>query len=257
MSREQFTEKEIAEIFKRAAKAHEDDQAAGEGKILSLDELKEIGASAGIPAKYIAEAAREIRGQGTVAPRKKFLGAPISVSRVVDLPGPLTDVGWDNLVIYLRDTFNAKGKVTQSGSLREWTNGNLKILYEPADSGARLRMKTTKGNALPLMSTGLGYSVIALLMIFLAWTGKDPNVLFTVGSLMLVAGAFLFGITRTQLPSWAENRENQMKKVGSRAIELAEGVQMDALASSEPVLSIEAEDEIDDERAKVRKRNRV
>ena len=267
MSTERYTEQEIAEIFKRAAKAHEDDQASGQGKILTLEELKEIGASAGIPEEYIARAAIEIRGKGELKPRGKFLGAPVSVSRVTDLPGPLSDEAWDNLVIFLRDTFNAKGKVTRSGSLREWTNGNLKVLYEPAASGARLRMKTRKGNAPPLMGTGLGYSLIALLMLFFAWTGKDPSVLAIVGSLMLIAGAFLFGYTRIQLPSWAEKRESQMVKVGARAIELAEGYQSNSDQTStdqsqtgtysEPTLSIDEENGVDNEQEKVRRRNRI
>ena len=261
MSTERYTEQEIAEIFKRAAKAHEDDQASGQGKILTLEELKEIGASAGIPEEYIARAANEIRGQGELKPRGTFLGAPVSVSRITDLPGPLSDEAWDNLVIFLRDTFNAKGKVSRSGSLREWTNGNLKVLYEPAASGARLRMKTKKGNAPPLMGTGLGYSVIAIMMLFFAWSGKDPFVLATVGSLMLTAGAFLFGYTRVQLPSWAEKREKQMVQVGARAIELAQEDQVRTdQAKSEsniaPKLAIDEENEVGEEPAKVRRRDR-
>ena len=69
------------------------------------------------------------------------------MGRTVYLDRPVSDHEWDLLVVDLRETFNARGKLRQEGSFRQWTNGNLQVLLEPTDSGERLRLKTVKSGA--------------------------------------------------------------------------------------------------------------
>ena len=146
-SKRRYTEKEIAQIFEEATRAqNETDEKRGALQGLSLEELKQIGASTGIDPKHIARAAAGLYKQPHVFPVKKHLGIPIGVSRSIELPNTFSDQDWEQLVVDLRRTFKAKGKTKQEGALREWSNGNLQALVEPTPAGYQLRLETKKGN---------------------------------------------------------------------------------------------------------------
>ncbi len=144
-----YTEAEISAIFEHAINGQEaarQDLPNPEG--LTLDELKKIGSELGITDEYIAQAAAKL---DTVKPTARqdasVLGVPYAVERIIQLPRAITDREWDHLIVDLRETFEAKGKIERNGSLRQWTNGNLQALIEPSGSGYRLRLRTRKGSA--------------------------------------------------------------------------------------------------------------
>ena len=100
-----YSEQEIAAIFKQAAEAQEAAQqqkSPGEG--LTLAELQQIGQETGITPEFIARAAAAVDRTGPSLPPTTYFGIPISVARTVDLPGPLSDDGWDQLVVDLRES---------------------------------------------------------------------------------------------------------------------------------------------------------
>jgi len=127
-----YGKEEVNEIFDLAFSSREPGRlpSADEGG-LTLAELQEAGREVGVEPGRIAEAALAVVSKGEVLPNRTFLGVPVSVGRVVDLPRVLTDREWEVLVGDLRETFGARGHVTSHRGMREWTNGNLHVFLEP------------------------------------------------------------------------------------------------------------------------------
>lgn len=222
MSDRRYSEAEVAEIFRQAAEAQQTARRqlpSGEG--MTLTDLQEIGREVGIPPELVSQAAQGLDRAGAPA-RRRFLGLPLGVGRTVELGRRLTDDEWDQLVVDLRETFHARGKVRQDGSLRQWTNGNLQALLEPTPQGDRLRLRTMHGNARGLMLIGLGIFGIALgpAVVALFETGLGEAVRQLVP--MAAAGAALFAAGALRLPRWAQNRTRQMEGVAARLALLAE-----------------------------------
>ena len=203
-----YGEEEVAAIFEAAAK-----HSSTSG--LSLAELQAIGGEVGIAPERIADAAASLelrRG----ARRRTQLGMPVSVGRVVDLPRAPTDLEWEQLLAELRATFGAHGKDRSSGGLRAWTNSNLHAYVEPTETGHRLRLGTMKGNAVALARMGVAELVVGLLMAaFLLATGEAGDA--TIFALIAMMGAVLLGANALRLPRWAEEREEQMEYIATRA----------------------------------------
>ncbi|KPK60771.1 MAG: hypothetical protein AMS21_09360 [Gemmatimonas sp. SG8_38_2] len=213
-----YEEREIQEIFKRAA-SQEDLGSPGPstGHGLTLAELQEIGRGVGLETSRIAEAAVALDSRREALPRRKQLGMPISVGRIVELQRAPTDREWELLVAELRRTFGAHGKVVSQGSLREWTNGNLHVCVEPTATGHRLRLGTRKGNAMEANVMGfvfLALGVVTLGAVLLKGGAADDLFLSGVFAAM-GAGAFAFNALR--LPRWAREREEQMESIADRA----------------------------------------
>ena len=154
--------------------------------------------------------------RGGAAPRRTYLGMPVSVGRTVALPRVPTDREWEQLLAELRATFGAHGKDRASGGVRAWTNGNLHAYVEPAAAGPRLRLGTTKSNAAALGGVGIAGLLVGLLMaIFLFATGElgDASLFAMVAAL----GAAALGANALRLPRWAQEREEQMEHIAARA----------------------------------------
>lgn len=219
MTERRYNEDEVAEIFARATEAQQGDHrqlASGSG--MTLAELQEIGREVGIPSEAVARAVRSLE-EGRPLATRRFLGFPLSVGRVVELGRTLSEEEWERLVVDLRDTFDARGRLRSEGSFRQWTNGNLQALLEPTPTGHRLRMRTTNGNARSWMTVGLvmvGTSLAAVL-VNLVGGGVDAGTLraVTMASLMGL-GAFSVGALR--LPAWARLRRRQMDDITSRLL---------------------------------------
>jgi hypothetical protein len=121
---------------------------------------------------------------------RTILGLPIGVERTIALDRRLSEAEWEKLVVELREVFQARGKVSSSGSFRQWTNGNLQALLEPVGNAHRLRLTTTRGASLASRRIGA------------AFVG--------VGGIMSIA-AIANGALR--LPGWARLRAHQMEAI--------------------------------------------
>src|SRR5688500_2800958 len=231
MTERRYTEDEVATIFARAAEAQQAVRRqlpAGEGLTLAdrralrraggvrtVAAARAVGRGFGIRGELVDPAARSVDLQGSEAPRR-FLGLPIGVSRTVELGRRLTDDEWERLVVDLRETFDARGRVAAEGSLRQWTNGNLQALLEPKATGHRLRLRTLMGRARGLMSAGIALGVgSTAILVASAAAGDVAPALERVG-VMLAAGTGLFGMGAVQLPRWARLRRRQMEGVAAR-----------------------------------------
>lgn len=220
MTERRFTEDEVAEIFARATEVHTSTRrqlASPEG--LSLTELQAIGKEAGISAELVEQAARAL-DQPAPPKAPTFLGIPIGVAHTVELGRRLSDEEWDLFVVQLRETFDARGKLSTEGSFRQWTNSNLQVLVEPSGNGHRVRFRTLKDSARIYMTVGVVMGAASLVTVLAAvFTGAvEPlAALSGVGGMGLIGvGFFLAGAV--QLPSWARKRREQMERLGAKLL---------------------------------------
>jgi hypothetical protein len=216
MTDRRYGEDEVAAIFQRAAEAQQTARRQlppGEG--MTLAELQAIGREVGIPPELVAQAARSVDAAGSPASRR-LLGFPIGVGCTVELDRHLSESEWERLVLDLRETFDARGRVSAQGRFRQWTNGNLQALVEPTPTGDRLRLKTVNGSARSLMNTGLaGIGVAAVVLLVSQLGGWDPGTIRGV-TLLASLGAGMFGVGALRLPGWARLRRRQMEGVTTR-----------------------------------------
>jgi len=222
MTDRRYSEEEVAAIFERATEAQQSARqhlAAGEG--MTLADLQEIGRDVGIPTDLVTQAAKALDQGGRPAARS-FLGVPMGVGRTIELDRLLTEEEWEHLVVDLRETFDARGRVSSQGSLRQWTNGNLQALLEPTPSGHRLRLRTVRGNAIGFMSAGLGLMGISAVMLFVGAVAGELGQI--VGGVAGVAafGLGIFASGALVVPKWARTRRQQMEGVAARLALAAE-----------------------------------
>lgn len=232
MTERRYDDDEVAEIFRKAAEGpqalpHQLASDAG----MTLAELQEIGREAGLSPEAVASAAKSItvRPQGGV---KRYMAMPVRVERAIDLPRKLTDAEWDQLVVRLRETFNARGAVSASGSFRQWTNGNLQALLEPTPTGNRLRLSTVRASSIFSMNVGAGLVGFSALLATI--NGIAGHLATTWPGIAMIAsmGAGAFALTGLQLPSWARRRARQMDELTSQlALETGADVADDKTAT--------------------------
>jgi len=213
MTERRYNQDEVRKIFEvAAARAPDQTATSSEASGLTLAEVQGIGSEVGLEPALVARAAAALDAR----PLRRSLGLPIEVGRVVHLARNLTDDEWDQLVAELRSTFRAKGKVTTSGGIREWRNGNLHAALEPTQGGYRLRLGTLKGDAAginALGATGLAAGVITSAAL---WLSGEMGDALLVGSFFTASGIAAFVTNALRLPRWANTREEQMEHIAAR-----------------------------------------
>jgi hypothetical protein len=222
MDERRYDEEETRRIFDHASRVRggresRADVPAAEG--FTLAELQEIGSEAGLDPAGIAEAARALDVRSTLAvATRRMAGLPIGVSRAVDLPASFGESDWNRLVVDLRETFDARGRIRVEGAFREWTNGNLQALVEPTDVGYRLRLRTMKGSAYRALTfAAVTLTVLVLLFVWSRLTGQSLDG-WPVAVFFALFGLGSAAVSALQLPAWARTREQQMEEVAERAL---------------------------------------
>ena len=216
MTDRRYNDKEMAAIFRAATEGSQSPQREvprEEG--LTLPELQAIGREVGISPAAVAQAAQalEVR-QGAAS--QTMLGLPIGVARTVNLNRRLTDHEWEQLVVQLREVFNARGTTRSDGSFRQWTNGNLQVLLEPTDTGHRLRFRTVHGAARASIGAGLAaLGVTATVAIATAVSGHLGDAMSGI-VFLLAAGVGMILNGAIRLPSWARLRSRQMEALAAQ-----------------------------------------
>lgn len=224
-----FSDEEVAYILERAAAAEPAegeespstamvaDRTASRG--ITLEQLKEIATESGLSVAAVTSAAAAVeRGDLTPTARTTLAGLPVGVSRTITLDRPVSDAEWERLVVALRETFQARGKVGREGSLRHWSNGNLQALLEPTATGYRLRLQTRKGDAAPLIGFG---AIMLLTGVFVAGAAASSGAPVAasgwVAGMLAVPGLAVIARTLLTLPRWARSRATQMEEFAETA----------------------------------------
>jgi hypothetical protein len=216
MSERRYNDKEIAAIFRAAAEGPETPrQLVSREDGLTLADLQAIGREVGISPAAVEQAAvgMDVRKR---ASQRTLLGLPIGLARTVDLNRRLTDDEWERLVVQLREVFNAHGATRSEGSLRQWTNGNLRVLLEPTETGHRLRFGTMHGAAMASIRGGMAaIGVMAVVAIATAITGTFGHALPGL-AFIGVAGLGMAASGALRLPRWARLRGRQMDSLAAQ-----------------------------------------
>jgi hypothetical protein len=216
MTDRRFNEDEVAAIFRQATEAQSPGQRqlpSGEG--LTLAEVQEIGRQVGISPELVTQAAASLMQAGTPTARK-VLGLTVGVGRTVELGRKLSDEEWERLVVDLRETFGARGKVTTEGSFRQWTNGNLQVLLEPGANGQRIRLSTVNGNAVRMMWGGqVMFGISAILAAIALFGGANVADLWRAVDVALI-GSGMIGLGALTVSGWARVRRKQMEEIAGR-----------------------------------------
>ena len=214
MTDRRFNDEEVAAIFAKAtdaARASQRQLPSSEG--LTLAELQSIGREVGITPERVAQAAAELDQLGNETSRR-FLGLPLGVGRTVDLGRRLSDDEWEQLVVDLRETFDARGTVRQEGSFRQWTNGNLQALVEPTATGHRIRLRTINAGLRAWMMGGLAMVGVAAATSVAGVVAGTQD--FATVAQLGVIGAAMFTFGALRVPGWARLRRKQMEDVAGR-----------------------------------------
>lgn len=217
MTDRRYSKEEVEQIFASAAEAQELGRERSPATGLTLAEMKEIGLEAGIAPDAVARAAAHLTAPASSSTSSRILGLPIRVGESADLGRRLTDEEWERVVVALRETFNARGKLDATGSFRQWTNGNLQALLEPSENGHRLRLQTFNQRATTFMGIGaatLGVGVVAAASAAVGGVFNADS-LASVGGLYVI-GSGLFALGAARLPSWARTRRQQMRDILAR-----------------------------------------
>jgi hypothetical protein len=210
-----YREEEVAEIFEAAARPAPGSTALSRAEGFTLAELQSIGGEAGLAPERIAQAAAAVElRRGAV--RRANLAMPVSVGQTVDLPRAPTDREWEMIVADLRETFGAKGRVGSRSDQREWANGNLHAYVEPTPTGYRLRLGTTKGDAMALNRTGAVGLIMALLWVVVFFLRDGLSDTLFIPLLISAMGGAALAYNAVRLPGWALKRQAQMEGIAAR-----------------------------------------
>lgn len=216
MTDRRYNDKEMAAIFRTATEGSQSPQRevpTEEG--LTLPELQAIGREVGISPAAVAQAAQALDVRQGAASQTIF-GLPIGVARTVNLNRRLTDHEWEQLVVQLREVFDARGTTRSDGSFRQWTNGNLQVLLEPTETGHRLRFRTVHGAARASIGAGLAaLGVTATVAIATAVSGHLGDAMSGI-VFLLAAGVAMILNGAIRLPNWARLRGRQMDALAAQ-----------------------------------------
>ncbi len=229
-----YTQSEIALILEQAGAAQEMTREMAQestpgaavverGEGLTLAQLQEVGAEVGIAPDFVARAARAVeRGDLVPTQRHTWLGMPVGVSRTVDFGRTVSDEEWDRIVVRLRETFEARGRLQREGAFRQWTNGNLQALLEPTASGHRLRLTTRKGDvASRVWLSGMAMGASTLIWTAMLARGGTLDVgALVAATAMGLAGAASMLTMGFQLPRWARTRASQMESIAASTLDV-------------------------------------
>jgi hypothetical protein len=216
MTERRYTDEEVTEILRRATVPRPDapgQLAPQDG--MTLGQLEAIAREAGIEPERVAAAARDI--DAPVAVTRRAVGVPVSVSRSVELSRRLTDAEWEFLVTRLRETFDATGKREAYGSLRQWSNGNLRVFLEPGIHGHRVRFTSMNAGMRFRLLGGISVAAGGIGAAFVAsfFSGDVALATSTIGVISGVIGlAVVTGATRLT-PRWRETRRTQFEALAS------------------------------------------
>lgn len=220
----QYSPEEVSAILKEAAEETRNRPGGVRGDGLTLAELQSIGAESDIDAAAIRRAAARLDAQTLEPVKRRMLGINVGASHAVRLQRPMTDSEFAAVVADCRRVFDARGKVTEQDTYREWRNGNLRVWTEqdPHSGASLLSMQSTQGAMRSMIGAGgaifLGAVFMAVMSVF--ETGGDA---IEMAMLLTAVSVAMLGFSAVSTRAWSSTREEQMEEIGERALERQAG----------------------------------
>ena len=216
-----YTDKEIRAVLKRATELQSTQGPAGGTSGLSLDELEQIAAEAGIDPDYVKAAALELE-EGRTDKSYHVFGGPTSIELERIVEGEMTEAKWEEAVGEIRRIFEAAGEVGQIGRTREWihrdqTGERVHITVAPQGENTKIRLfyrMTDWAVALHAPITSVAIAPIILQFIFL---NLGPLLETAIGLFILMAFHML---ARLAFGALSRKQERKSRKLLARLEEL-------------------------------------
>jgi hypothetical protein len=137
-----YSEEEIGAILKKTAELSKGRyQESREG--LSLQELQELAAEAGLNPDLVSRAAAEVAGTRLAPAQENLFGGPLSFASEIDLGVPVSEETWELMLPLIRAFFNDPGIVQDRKGVREWTGNGRSgshISVHESPGGSRLTL---------------------------------------------------------------------------------------------------------------------
>lgn len=121
-----YGDKEMAKLLKRATELQQEEGNPGlPSSGLSLRELEEVAAEAGIDPRYLRRAAAELASGGREAEGwEKLTGERLTVVQEVVVPGELTPEGFERVLAVIQSTCAEHGRPSLMGRTLTWQGEN-------------------------------------------------------------------------------------------------------------------------------------
>lgn len=202
-----YGEKEIGKILKRATELQHEEPSAPSADSMSLQELEDIAAEAGIDPTFLRRAALEIdTGAMELSTWGKFLGEELLLVREVTIEGELRDDAFERIVEVIQRGTSEHGQPSLLGRTLTWRaetpnkSRTIQITVSSRDGQTTLRLEEN-----------LTQFAVGLFAGTTAGVGGGVGVGFGVGFGLNVLGSALFA---TLFPVGVVG----LSYIGSRAI---------------------------------------
>jgi hypothetical protein len=150
-----YNEKEVSRLLKRAAELQRSERSVPSPTGLTLGELEDIAAEAGLDIASLRRAASELESAGASGPSSlglRIAGAPTRLLLERTLPFEATDVAFEELVHIIQVGTDAPGQLSQVGRTLSWSSqsqanpGALTILVSVRKGETLVRIEERFGN---------------------------------------------------------------------------------------------------------------
>ena len=222
----------MAELLKRAATLQQNNSNSHPGSGLTLSEMEEVAAEAGLDPVFLRQAALELDG-GSRDPFS-LNSDTTSTHNLIDrfIPNVVTDEGWDDLVAELRHRFDSdvgqamgvpqygKSITEKNGNIYEWRHTSMsgvetRALLRPRREGYHLQMSQRVGWGSKIAES-ITYGIVVASLIGLITGAVNHSALlgFTVFFLsFLGSGGLIYFLD----DKWRKKKHNELHKLADRA----------------------------------------
>jgi hypothetical protein len=206
-----FTEKETAEILRRAVKVEP------ESGLVSESELRAAAREVGIPEVALESAMTAVSAATGETSSSFVWGGPLTIAEGAIAAGNLTDDVWEEAIVDLRRTFGEEGKLEERALVREWSSGRhsvspVQLSARQTDDGVRISV-TSRTDALAFMCYIFSLLPVILMAGILARTKLSPMIGVPIG---LAAIFVIFLIVRSVFTNNALKHERACRDVVDR-----------------------------------------
>ena len=219
-----YNEDEISSIFANAAQRGLAPARSSGGTGMTLSELQQIGREVGLSEEAVAQAAARldhpaVTWRQPAAITRRHFWLPVEAGKAVELPRRLTDDEWNQLVADLRTTFDARGRVSETNTTREWRSSSARAVLQRSETGERLQLHTTRRQGVIMLWTAVVSFNIAVISFFIAAAEISTDVIYTqTGTFAAIAGVGMVAATATRLRAWARLARQQVDGVIARLL---------------------------------------
>ena len=183
-----YSDKEVTRLLTKAAEIQEEEAGHElEGRGMTLTELQEVAAEAGIHPRYLQQAAARIDHPGKSGLGAALAGTPLTITVEREVPGTLLDEDFERAVMDIQRAFSGTGAASMVGRTLMWKS-------EGMDHETSLQVTvTSRGGETRILAEERFHNLAAVLhfgVVVGAGTGIGLGVGMSVGMAVLASPLF-------------------------------------------------------------------